>query len=246
MTTTNSDGLIEGVFSIERMAKIGTGTTAKRVKQTATYYARQVDEDIIELQGLNNKNVPFGPTEQITKDELLHDYLPMPGLYNEVIGNLRQVQKSLARGDKFRKRGENFTAEYEYANALNLDEQNVRANFGIGLCLLARDEEEKAKRVFDRIIKIDSAFEDEHKHLFNEYGISLRKKKLIGQAVDYYKRAIELSDDDENLWYNLGRAHFERQDWPKCAEAIAKCLELAPTHPEGKKMLDYLTKKGLV
>lgn len=246
MNKINDEGLIEGVFSIERMAKIGTGTTARRVKQTALYYARQVDEEIIELQGINSKKVPFGKPEQVTKEELLNDYLPMPQLYNEVMTNLRKVQKSVARGDKFRKRGENFTAEYEYANALNLDEQNVRANFGIGLCLLARDEEDKAKRVFDRIIKIDSAFEDEHKHLFNEYGIALRKKKLTGQAVDYYKRAIELAEDDENLWYNLARAHFERQDWPKCAEALTRCLSLAPGHSEGKKMMDYLTKKNLV
>lgn len=246
MTTTNTEGLLEGVFSIEKMAKIGTGTTARRVKQTALYYAIEVEDGMINLQGLNNKNVPFGKIEQISKDDLLTDYLPMPQLYKEVIGHLRTVTKSVARGDKFRKRGENFTAEYEYANALNLDEQNVRANFGIGLCLLARDEEEKAKRVFDRIIRIDSAFEDEHKHLFNEYGMALRKKKLIGQAVDYYKRALELSDDDENLWYNLARAQFEREDWPKCAEAVTNCLKLNPTHPEGKKMLDYLTKKGLV
>lgn len=238
--------MIEGVFSIERMAKIGTGTTARRVKQTALYYAKEVEDQVIQLQGLNNKHVPFGPMEEVSKDELLSDYLPMPQLYKEVMSNLRMVQKSVARGDKFRKRGENFTAEYEYANALNLDEENVRANFGIGLCLLARDEDEKAKKVFDRIIKLDSAFEDDHKHLFNEYGIALRKKKLTGQAVDYYKRALELAEDDENLWYNLARAHVDRKDWPRCAEAVAKCLELAPDHPEGRKLMDFMTKKGLV
>jgi tetratricopeptide (TPR) repeat protein len=242
----NEQGLIEGVFSIERMAKIGTGTTARRVKQTALYYAREVEGDNIEIQGLNNKHVPFGPVETVTKDQLLADYLPMPQLFKEVVGNLRAVQKSVARGDKFRKRGENFTAEYEYANALNLDEQNVRANFGIGLCLLARDEEDKARKVFDRILGLDTAFSDDHKHLFNEYGIALRKKKLFGQAVDYYRRALELSSDDENLWYNLARAQYERQDWAACAEAVAKCLDLAPGHEEGRKMMEYLTRKGLI
>lgn len=237
---------IEGVFSIERMAKIGTGTTARRVNQTALYYAREVEGDMIELQGLNNKNVPFGEVEEVSKDQLLADYLPMPQLFKEVVGNLRKVQKSVARGDKFRKRGENFTAEYEYANALNLDEQNVRANFGIGLCLLARDEDDKARKVFDRIIKIESAFGEDHKHLFNEYGIALRKKKLTGQAVDYYKRALDLADDDENLWYNLARTHFDRKDWAKCGEAVSRCMALDATHHEGKKMLDYLTSKGLV
>ena len=244
--TEHTDDLIEGVFSIERMAKIGTGTTARRVKQTALYFARQVDEDIIELQGLNPKNVPFGDVEQISKEDLLSDYLPMPQLYNEVVANLRKVQKAVARGDKFRKRGESFTAEYEYANALNLDEKNVRANFGIGLCLMDRDEVDKAKQVFDRIIRIDSAFSDEHKHLFNEYGIALRKKKLFGQAVDYYKRALDLSSEDENLWYNLARAQFEREDYEKSAAAAATCLKLNPDHEEGKKLLDYLARKNLV
>ncbi|MFH1914589.1 MAG: tetratricopeptide repeat protein [Pseudomonadota bacterium] len=245
MTTTSPQGFIEGVFSIERMARIGTGATAKRVRQAALYFARQVDEATVEMQGLNHKNVPYGPVESITKDQLLADYLPMPQLFKEVMGNLRQVQKAVARGDKFRKRGENFTAEYEYANALNLDERNVRANFGIGLCLLARDETDKAKQVFDRILGIDSAFADEHKHLFNEYGIELRKKKLFGQAVDYYRRAIELYGTDENLWYNMARAQFERGDFTKALEGVTRCLELAPDHAEGRKMLDYMTRKDL-
>ncbi|NDV19644.1 tetratricopeptide repeat protein [Pseudodesulfovibrio sp. JC047] len=242
----NVDNRLQGVFSIERRAKIGTGTTARRVAQSALYYAQEVDDEIILLQGLNTKHVPFGEVEEITKDQLLADYLPMPQLFKEVVGNLRKVQKSVARGDKFRKRGETFTAEYEYANALNLDEQNVRANFGIGLCLLARDETDKARKVFDRIIQIDSAFGQDHKHLFNEYGIALRKKKLIGQAVDYYRRALDLAVDDENLWYNLARAQFEREDWAKCGEAVSRCLDLDPAHPEGKKLLEYLTGKGLV
>lgn len=246
MTTSNEKELIEGVFSQSKSSRIGTGTTAKRVMSQALFYAKQVDEDVIEIQMLNTNHVPFGKSEQITKDDLFRDYLPMPQMYKQVMGNMRQVQKSIARGDKFRQRNEHFTAEFEYGKALSLDEENVRANFGIGLCLLARDEKEKAQEVFDRIVKIDSAFENEHKHLFNEYGIALRKKKLLDQAVEYYNRAIELSGDDENLWYNLAYAEFSREDWPKCGQAINKCLEIAPDHPEGKKMLAYLAKKNLI
>jgi len=246
MNQTQSDGAIEGVFCIERSAKIGTGTTAKKVTSQANYYARELENGQIELMLINEKNVPIGSPEIITKEELLAEGMPMPQLFNEVIGNLRKVKKAIARGDKFRARNETFTAEYEYSNALDLDEENVRANFGIGLCLLARDEKDKAKEVFDRIVKIDSAFEDEHKHLFNEYGIALRRKKMAEQAAEYYRRALVLSDTDENLWYNLGRALFDLEDWAGCAEAAQRCLALNPHHPEGKKMLAYLKKKELV
>lgn len=246
MTTTHSNGTIEGVFCLEKRSKIGTGTTAKRVTSKANYYARETEDGEIELMIINEHNVPTGSPETITKEELLAEGMPMPQLYNEVVGNLRKVKKAIARGDKYRARNETFTAEYEYANALDLDEENVRANFGIGLCLLARDEKDKAKEVFDRIIQIDSAFEDEHKHLFNEYGIALRKKDMAEQAADYYHRALVLSDQDENLWYNLGRALFDIEDWAGCAEAARRCLELNPNHPEGKKMLAYLEKKELI
>ncbi len=248
MTNTNAEGLFEGVFKIEKKAKIGTGTTAKRVAQTVVYYAKQAEEnaETINLQMLNSKNVPFGTPEEVEKDVLLTEYTPVPELLKEVLKNMREVAKSLARGDKFRKRGESFTAEFEFNNALNLDEENVRANFGIGLCLLERDEKEKAQEVFDRIIKIDAAFEDEHKHLFNEYGISLRKKKLVEQSVEYYKRALKLTRDDENLWFNLARAHFDNEDWTACAQAAQQCLEVNPNHPEGKKVLAYLAKKELI
>lgn len=246
MNQTQNDGAIEGVFCIERSSRIGTGTTAKKVTSQANYYARETENGEIELMLINEKNVPIGSPETITKEELLAEGMPMPQLFNEVIGNLRKVKKAIARGDKFRARNETFTAEYEYSNALDLDEENVRANFGIGLCLLARDEKDKAKEVFDRIVRIDSAFEDEHKHLFNEYGIALRKKKMAEQAAEYYRRALVLSDSDENLWYNLGRALFDLEDWAGCAEAAQRCLALNPHHPEGKKMLAYLKKKELV
>ncbi|MEF2231509.1 MAG: tetratricopeptide repeat protein [Pseudodesulfovibrio sp.] len=246
MTTGNSEGRIEGVFSSEKTGRIGTGTTARRVTQTALYYCRERDDGAVDIQLLNQKHVPFGPVEQISKDELLADFLPMPELYKEVVGHLREVQKSVARGEKFRKRGESFTAEYEFNKALNLDEENVRANFGVGLCLLARDEKEKAQEVFQRIVQIDSAFSREHKHLFNEYGIELRKKRLLDQAAEYYGRALELTRDDENLWYNLARARFDQEDFAGAADAVSRCLALNPEHEHGRKMLNYMNKKELI
>ncbi|WP_250645521.1 tetratricopeptide repeat protein [Salidesulfovibrio onnuriiensis] len=241
-----AEDLIEGVFSIEKTVKIGTGTTARRVKQQAYYYAKQISADTIQIQGLGADNVPAGFKVEISKEELLNDYLPDPSRYNQVMKKLREIQKAVARGDKFRKRGETFTAEYEYNKALSLDEQNVRANFGVGICYMARGETEKAQEVFERVLEIEAAFGDEHKHLFNEYGIQLRKNKMYNEAVEYYNRALELTQDDENLYYNLARAQLERQDYDSTRKALAQCLKLRPDHQEGLKVLAFLKKKGLL
>lgn len=238
--------IIEGVFSIEKKVKIGAGTTARRVSQLAYYYVKQVGEETVEIQGLNAENVPFGNKETISKEALLNDYLPDPSRFKEVMARLREIQKAVARGDKFRKRGETFTAEFEYNKALSLDEQNVRANFGVGICYMARGEKEKAQEVFERVLNIEAAFGDEHKHLFNEYGIQLRKNEMFDESVEYYNRALQLTQDDENLFYNLARAELERQNMTAAGKAVTECLKLEPTHGEGLKMAAYLKKKGVL
>ena len=82
---------------------------------------------------------------------------------------------------------------------------NVRANFGIGLTYLERGESDKAENIFARLIKLDGAYEEEHKHLFNEFGISLRKNKMFSQSLEYYLRALDLTKKDENLYINIAR-----------------------------------------
>ncbi len=238
---------IIGIFSIQKAMKIGTGTTAKRVQQTFYYFVYAEDDDRVSLQPMSDNYVPVGNKRTIDREELLSDYLPEPAIWQEkALPRMREVQKSVARGDKFRKRGETFTAEMEYGNAIKLDERNVRANFGIGLVFIARGEKEKAREVFERVVGIDAAFEEQHKHLFNEFGISLRKSGMYDYAIDYYTRSLEISKDDENLHLNLARAFYENGDLAQAAVHVKACLKLNSDHEEGNTFLKHLKKKGVV
>ena len=239
-------GFGEGVFSMERTMRIGAGTTAKASKSIAYFFVRELGEDLVEVRPLGPDNTPVGPGEKISKDKLLKNYMPEPSRYQtDVLPKLREAQKAVARGDKFRKRGESFTAEFEYGKALKIDDFNVRANFGIGLCYLQRGEAQKAHEVFERIVAMESAFEEEHKHLFNEFGINLRKQGMLDEAVEYYSRALGFARDDENLHYNIARANYDKGDNKKAVEHLKKCLELNPGHEETRKFIAFLKKKQL-
>lgn len=241
----NEEGLC-GVFSIRKSMKIGTGATQKRVQQTFNYLVRELDENNVEIQPLGEDFVPVGNKEVLEREQLIADYMPEPAIWQEkVLPRIRELQKHLARGDKYRKRGETFTAEYEYTKALRLDERNVRANFGIGLVYLERGDAEKAHEVFERVVGIEAAFEDDHKHLFNEFGINLRKSGLFDDAVSYYRRALELAADDENLHYNLARAYYEKGDHPHAVRHLNAVLAMRPEHQEAKSFLASLQKRGL-
>ncbi|WP_319777304.1 tetratricopeptide repeat protein [Maridesulfovibrio sp.] len=246
MTENNTIQDLSGVFSRQRVAKVGTGTTTRRVAQIGYYFVEQMAEDLFQVRPLNSNFVPTGDPEGITRDELLESYTPEPEMYHQqVLPNMKELQKTLARADRLRQQGNSFSAEMEYNNSLKIDEMNVRGNFGVGLCLMQRGETERANDIFARLVSMDAPFAPEHKHMFNDFGISLRKSKMIPQAVEYYSKAIALSPEDEHLRYNLARAYFEDKQYDKAREHLAKCLEINPDFAEAKKFVAYLDKNKL-
>ena len=195
----------------------------------------------------NTNYVPSGPKRKVTLDELIAKFSPEPEFYlNSVFPKMQELQRSVENGDSHREKGENFAAEYEYARALKVDEENVRANFGIGLTYLERGDSAKAQDIFQRLVKLDAAFEPEHKHLFNDFGINLRKNKMLKESLEYYQRALELTQNDENLFMNMARVLLETNDINGCIDNLLKALELAPRHEPSLKFLAWLIQKQLV
>lgn len=237
---------VRGVFSTQEIRKVGTGTTTRKTVQKTFWFIEQ-HGDVIECQPLNPNYVPSGPKRKISMDELIAKFSPEPEFYqNSVYPKMREMQQSVNNGDRHREKGETFAAEYEYTRALKVDEENVRANFGIGLTYMERGDLEKAQNIFERLVKLDGAFEAEHKHLFNEFGINLRKNKMLAQSAEYYQRALQLSSSDENIYVNLARVLLETNDVRGCIDNLLKAWELAPGNQMTLTFLNWLIRKNLV
>ncbi|BCS89456.1 tetratricopeptide repeat protein [Pseudodesulfovibrio sediminis] len=239
---------ISGAFSSQTVSKVGTGTTQRKAVQKAFWYAEEGEPDaegnrLVLVQPLNNNNVPSGPKESVPLVDFLERYNPEIEYYQEhVFPRIKEMNSTLKRAEAQREQGALYSAQFEFEAALSFDEKNVRANFGLGLTYMERGESEKAGDIFERLVSLDAAFSPEHKHLFNEFGINLRKSKLLDQAVDYYSRALEITEDDDNLYYNVARAYFERGDLDECRESLRKALALNPTHEAATKFMAYLDK----
>ena len=67
---------------------------------------------------------------------------------------------------------------------------------------------------------------------------------MHGQAVEYYERALELTQDDEHLFYNVARACFEKGDLPKAAAYLRQALSLKPSFPEALEFMAFLDKRN--
>lgn len=217
---------------------IGDGTTKTKSVSVLYFFAHEEDEGRVSLRPLNSNNVPCGERTFISKDELLREYTPEPDLYlKAVVPAMRELSRSIARGESHRSRGQYNSAEYEYENALTIDEENVRATFGLGLTYIDWGDLEKAALVFDKLVAMDDAYRPEHKHLFNEFGISLRKSGMLDQAEAYYRRALQLCDVDEHLYFNIARACFEKRDFATCIDYLSRAFELNSDFDEAKKLM---------
>ncbi|MDK2956695.1 MAG: hypothetical protein PWQ57_2191 [Desulfovibrionales bacterium] len=239
--TAATEPKIQGVFSTEKTMVIGFGGTKRRVKQNVFAYVREEGDGRLSVQALNAKLVPKGDRTFISREELLSGYLPEPALYlNTVLPNIIRMEQAVARGDAARSKGELYTAEHDYKTALEYNEEHVRAVFGLGLVYLERGDDENAIKIFQKLVKIDAAFKKEHKHLFNEFGIKLRKRKLYPQAMKFYARAYQLSRDDEHLLFNLGRTLFEKGKPSIAIRFLRKALEINPFFEESRRFLKRL------
>jgi len=236
---------IQGIFSVEKSAKIGTGSTEKKVKQKMYCQAREVEDGQIEVFYLGPNDKPLGDPEMVPKELFVREFVFQPYyLEKRKAEKEKKISKNIATAEEHVKRNELHSAEYEYKLALRLDEENLRANFGIGNVYMKMGEKEKAKDIFIKISKIDAIFEEKNKHFFNDCAIQLRKQELFGEAIDYYNKAIGLCAEDENLLFNLSRAYLENKETAKAEEAIIKSLSINPNFKEAKSYLEYIRKQG--
>lgn len=242
--------LIKGVFSCENESTVGAGTTKRKNISTSYWYAEEIKgegEPVVMVQALNSKLIPSGPKESVVLSEFLKRYEPEVEYYqNEVYPKMRDLDSTLKRAESQRDLGAYYSAEHEFGSALDIDEENVRANFGLGLTYMERGEPNKARDMFERLVGLDAAFAPEHKHLFNEFGMNLRRSKLVDQAVDYYIRALEMATvPDENLHYNLARAYFDQSNLEQARDHLAKALKINPEFEEAQGFLAYIEKRGV-
>lgn len=234
---------IQGVFSTQSVVKVGTGTTQRKTIQKTFWFCKENDAGDIVVQPLNVNYIPSGPTRDVPRDDFLAKFNPEPEFYvSTVFPKMQELNDTIVRGEKHRSRGAAYSAEFEFKQATNIDEENVRANFGLGLTYLDRGEQTKANDIFKRLVTLEAAFEEEHKHLFNDFGINLRKNSMFDQALEYYLRAEELVEDDENLYHNIARVYYEKGELDQCIKYLKKSLDLNPRMEESLQFMDFLNK----
>lgn len=234
----DEDTFIQGVFSTQSIfSPEGRNSGADK----SYWYIEQTDENLYEVRKVNEDHLPYGSKRVIDQEEFLRRYRPEIEYFNlKVTPAMRRMNEAIERGDAFREQGNLFKAEAEYAQALDVDMGNVRALFGLGFVYLHRGDTSKARALFKSLVKMEAPFRKVHKHNFNDFGISLRKAEMYEEALEYYFRAVALANDDENLFFNIARAYFEKGEWKNCVKYLTTCLEMNRGVEEARRFCKHI------
>ncbi len=228
----------EGVYSETKVQKIGTMSTSRTQTIVDYYKCTQIDDSTVSVQILDMYGDPMPLVEKVKVDDFLKRFAFEPEKFKtRASPKDLATEKAIATAEHHVARKEYNSAEFEYNKALKLDEENVRANFGLGKLYVETGELQKASEVFGNLAKQDNVLAPENKHFFNELGIELRSLELYDQAIDFYQKAYNLAQDDENLIFNIARAHYEKGDMPKAISLLNKALELNPDMDAAKKLI---------
>ncbi len=136
------------------------------------------------------------------------------------------------------------SAEFEFGNALKIDEKDVRANLGLGKTFVAQGKKAEAKQVFTKMTENDDLYEEKNKHNLNELGITLRKEEMYDEAVKNYQRAIEIDSKDPVLYFNLALAFFHQGQMPSAKKNLDSALGLKSDFEDAQKLRALVEKNA--
>lgn len=225
---------IYGIFKKESTVILGTGQTRKKHIATSFWIAKEIEFDNVKLRLLDDKYNAKDEFLNINRDELFESY----ELDTSLSYNL--LSKPLIMGRHHLDSKDYAKAEQEFIKVKQIDNGNIKALFGLGEIYLSVGKKEKSEKIFEEIMELKEDIYTEHKYLFNDFGITLRKSFMFKQAVDYYNKCIFLDSNDENIYFNLARAYFQNGDIESAKQNIAISLTLNPEHALANKFNLFL------
>ncbi len=234
-----SEEFTEGVYHEE---KVLTGGLREEIK----YWVRREDEAYV-LEYLKLDGASTGmESERLSAEEFEKRFhkTPEPEPEEERSPEEKKQDKIVRQGEIHLEKEEFHSAEYEFQNALKLDENNVKANFGLGKSYSGQGKIEEAKAVFTQLGENEELYKTKNKHTFNELGIMLRKEEMYEDAIKNYHRAIGLDAEDPILHYNLALALYHLKRPGEAREHLETSLGLDVGFDDALKLLELIEKKA--
>jgi two-component system chemotaxis response regulator CheY len=160
--------------------------------------------------------------------------------YHEAVGMSRHFVDAFdALGAMNMRRNHAEQALTFFRHSTAVSPLNAKRQLNLGEALLETGDFQGAEQAFKTALSLDPT----QTHAFNRLGISLRRQGKLQEAGEYFLRAVEVSEGDENLYFNLSRVYFDQGDTNQARSFLEKALSLKPDFKEAQELLAQMSSK---
>lgn len=121
--------------------------------------------------------------------------------------------------------GDRRTAFDKFAKAVELDRNDYKSYYEIGIIFNELNKKSDAQVVLDNALRIKPDFTPASELL----ALVLCAQNKYDEAIHVYKDAIKYAPDNYQLYYSLGIVRTELRDFAEALECYKKAIELEPT-----------------
>jgi tetratricopeptide (TPR) repeat protein len=209
----------------------GTSTGRGAVKRKQYWFAWDCGDEDYRVQALDGAFQPQGDTFAIEPATFRVTFTPEPSI---LAAPVRRGQAPAAP----EKTATQIAAER--ADVENL----LRAHFGSLLMKIRRGDDLAATiKALQDVAEVEEGIVPEHKHMFAEFGINLRKGKLPEIALAHAKRALALAPGDSHAHFNIARIYHTLGKLGEAEQHLLAALEFSPELEYARMYLSYIGKE---
>ncbi len=119
-----------------------------------------------------------------------------------------------------------FEALYQFQKVLWINQSNIEALIGRGICLYNLNAFSDAILSFKKVIEIDN-----YNHIAYYYlGISLLNNENFDKSIESLTQALLLDPENIEAYFNLGKAYFQAGKLIQAKEAFNRTVNLDPQY----------------
>lgn len=230
-----------GVYSSKSLARTSDGKRAKRF-----YFVWDLGNACYAAQALDNSFSPIEKPRLLSQAQLKANLRLEPGILAAPIStpDFRRIEAAPSVKNDATELTDLSIQELEKARRAKQVEADLRNNFDKALRALSRPRDRKgALAAISQIADSTEGIVPAHKHMFRDFGVSLRKKSLPELALNCAKRVLELAPNDDHAHFNMARLLSHLGMYDEAEAHLLKAIKLDRNEKIYPQMLSWLRKE---
>lgn len=228
-----------GVYS-RRNLVANLSSTKKKL-----YFVWKFSADAYAIQELDRAFLPKSDIAKVPEDVFKASFVPEPSILATPV-ETPAFSNFEKKGETEKKARPAPPKDRKISRARQL-ENDMRNNFRKALSALVRPRERQgALAALEQLVRLKRGILPEHKHMFRDFGVSLRKKNLINLALESAARVLEFSPDDDHAHFNIARIYVLQGAYNKAIAHLERAINLNGNEPCYHRLLAHIRRDAKI